>query len=112
MKKATKNLIRVFTILLLIISVAGTSSFIPAKSDKEPIKKELAEKKQGKEISKPASMIAVLPFFQFDLLQDLYLISSLDFVKDLHQKIIITPSEYQSKYFKTLFCFVISPNAP
>jgi hypothetical protein len=116
MHSSSKN-IRLFVILLLIFSVGLSSLYsYEENKDAQKSKKELASKDQKKdraeEISKPAELEAVVPFFSFDLLKDSYLIIKIDFFEDLITEIYSSEPIYTSKYFKTLFCFVISPNAP
>lgn len=116
MHRSLKN-IRLLLILLLIFSVAGSSLqlFKESKAN-EKLSKELVSQKEKQEprqqISQPVELEAVVPFFAFDLLKDSYLISQFDFQDDLEETFYVSEPLYTSKYFKTLFCYVISPNAP
>jgi len=116
MRGSLKN-IKIAVVLLLILSV-GISALPDFCSPKENLKasKEVTSKETKKDqkenISLPTEMEAVVPFFAFDLLKDSYLISKLDFQINLEEEVYLSEPLYASKYFKTLFCFVISPNAP
>lgn len=115
MQVSIKN-IKITFILLLILSVIGASLPVyGSKESAESAKEFSTEKSTGKhsqEISKLTEFEAVVPFFAFDLLKDSYLISNLDFPIELDEEVYISDPLYTSNYFKTLFCFVISPNAP
>lgn len=115
MHGSLKN-IRLFVILLLILSVAASSLFSPENSEESKSNTELASGKDAKnnaeEISKPVELEAVVPFFAFDVIKYTYLIFQQNFQNDIKEEVYIGEPQYTSNYFKTLFRFVISPNAP
>lgn len=116
MPQRLKN-IQILIVLLLILSVAGSSLWISKHSETDTnVKTEQASKEKQKsseqKITKPSEFEAVVPFFEFGLIKDSYLISKLDFKEVLKEEVCLSIPIYTSKYFKTLFCFVISPNAP
>lgn len=115
MHKRLKN-IRIAFILLLIFSVGISSLHLIETDSTQKAPKEVAGKKNStekqEEISNPAELEAVVPFFAFEIMKDFYLISKLNFQDDSQEEVYTREPLYTSNYFKTLFCFVISPNAP
>ncbi|MBX9853737.1 MAG: hypothetical protein K2X86_18490 [Cytophagaceae bacterium] len=116
MKGKTKNILRLLTVLLLILSVAGSSFFIENEQKiNEKEKTEAAAREQNKEaneIVKPAKFFAIVTVLHFDVAQELYVIFNLNFLENLQEEPFFTEPYSISRYFKNLFCFVISPNAP
>jgi hypothetical protein len=116
MKHSTKN-IKAIALFLLILSVAISSLYFLSTSSnpKEAIKKEISHKKKAEEEAKVSSLQsiqAVVPFIQFDLVTDLYLVAKFEFAEKKVEFINESELPYIFKYFKTLFCFVISTKAP
>jgi len=116
MKGSFKN-IKALALFLLILSVAISSLYFlnTSSSQKEPIKKEISHKKKSADeaqVSSLQSILAVVPFIQFDLVSDLYLVAKFEFAEKKVEFINESELPYIFKYFKTLFCFVISTKAP
>ena len=112
MSSMSKN-IRIVSLFLLIFSVAISSLYLVSKNSKEAPKKEITkEKKSEQKVSAAQDFVAVIPFIEFDLVTDLYLILKFDFIEKQEQWITDSELPYIIRYFKTLFCFVISTKAP
>lgn len=112
MRGIGKN-IRIISLFLLIFSVAISSLYLVSKDSKEAPKKEVTQKKKSEQkVSAAQDFIAVIPFIEFDFVTDLYLILKFDFIEKEEQWITDSELPYIIRYFKTLFCFVISTKAP
>lgn len=119
MRGSVKN-IRITLLFLLLLSVGISSLYSVAdhagpreKAKKEAKGKEKQEDKQEQEeISLSRGFVAVMPFFQLDLIKDLYVVLKFELSENTEKCFESTFAPYTGKYFKTLFCFVISPNAP
>jgi hypothetical protein len=104
--------------LILGIFLAGQESY----KVKQFAEKYTLEKKDGKantaehpfqaSFDQAISLEAIVPFVQVDLIQDFFFLLSPTFSMISLPDAIPMKPVYRSKYFRILFLFVISPNAP
>jgi len=104
--------------LILGIFLSGQESYkVKLHSDKHSVEKKNTESANDERpvhasFDKAISLEAIVPFVQVDLIQDFFFLLSPSFsLISLPDRIPQKPA-YRSKYFRILFLFVISPNAP
>jgi hypothetical protein len=111
-----KKILKFVSAMALILAVAGTSLlFDHGRMDgHEKIEKPVGQKNNNgqQEEVKAADFVAIVSFIHFDLMQELYLIFNLEFDIDLPESNSFLQEIFINRYFKNLFCYVISPNAP
>lgn len=116
------HIFRLVAFVAILASILGSAlnshsfGFKEKLIDKAISKKQSPVDKKSKESKETfienVSFEAVVPFLHLDLSQELYIIFSQTFLHSLFAEILFQEPDYISKYFKNLFLFVISPNAP
>jgi hypothetical protein len=113
--KPTIQYTRIIILSLLLVAVAVASLSYFSVQGAEKSKKELSQSEENPQETTVATydgLIAVIPFIEFDLIKDLYLLIKFEFVEKPQHYFNNSELPYTIRFFKTLFCFVISPNAP